>query len=368
MMKDLFANNEVNTGRQVEFDYSKGLFFLAILFIHAFQAAGGGAGADEVAYKISYMILTMTGAPIFLFVMGLGTRYREVSVGDMFRAGGRLVSYQYLNNIAIVASIVLPYFIMRNFIDMSVHKEQVSFLSELLALYINIFFLAGGIYLVIAFLKLVKTPIWLYVVLGLLINIFSPSLIGLSVGIVPVDYFLGGIFGGTVYSSFSVLNYLPYTFFGIAFGELLKRVNPEAKKRFYLICCSVGALLFSLFLILTFMKYSDFDSLYQYISTTYSQPDFMRTIANTSGVIMLAGVLYFLSGMIAKCGFINRALLYYSKHISKYYAVHFTLLFLVYGFNGYKPFGFWGCVVLFLFSIPYCDLVVRTYNRLITAQ
>ena len=37
----MFAKTDINTGRQVELDYMKGLFVPMILFIHAFQMLGG---------------------------------------------------------------------------------------------------------------------------------------------------------------------------------------------------------------------------------------------------------------------------------------------------------------------------------------
>jgi hypothetical protein len=365
-VKGLFADKEVNTGRQVEFDYSKGLFLFAILFIHAFQVAGRDAGMNDEAYKIIYMILSMTGAPIFMFVMGLGTRYRSATPLEMVHTGGRLLFYQYLSNVAWVASIMLPYFILRMFTDISAATEEVRFLSDVFIIYINIFFLAGGIYLVLALCCKLKTPVWFYVVLGLVINIFSPKLIGLNTGFASIDYILGGIFGGTPYASFSVLNYLPYTFFGIAFGELLKRVTD--KKRFYAFVFLFSTVILTVFVVWVFSNHRDFNSLYQYMGRTYTEPDFMRTLANTSAVAMTAGVLFFLSNIIAKLGFLHRLLLYYSKHISKYYAVHMTFFFLAFGFIGYKPVSFWGCVVLFVLSIFYCDAIVRFYNRLLVKQ
>ena len=357
----MFSDKEINTGRQIEFDYAKGLFLLAILLIHSFQIAGRGAGSETEAFKIIYMIGVMTGAPIFMFVMGLGTRYRKAEAGEMLRSGGRLILYQYLNNIAHIVSIIMPYFVMQIFVDMSAHKEEVIETSKLFALYINIFFLAGGIYFVLSLLKKFKTPIWIYVALGLSINIFSPMLIGLNTGIAPVDYILGGIFGGMQYASFSILNYLPYAFFGIAFGELLKRVVD--KKRFYVIVCSCSTFIIALFFFWVFWKYPGFDSFYSYIDRTYTEPDFMRTIANTSAVAMLAGILFFVSDIITKCGVLHRLLMYYSKHISKYYAIHPTFFFLAYGFNGFSGFGFWGCTVLFVLGMFYTDVIVRLYNR-----
>lgn len=356
----IISSEEVNTGRQTEFDYLKGLFLFAIFFIHAFQVAGSGAGTEAAAYKIIYLLGSMTGAAIFIFVMGLGTRYSKAGAGDMVRSGGRLFLYQYLNNIAYVVSGALPYFVLGIFMDMSAATEEVAASSVVFLLYINIFFLAGGIYLVLALLKKLKAPVLLYVALGLVINVFSPSLIGLQTGYAVPDYILGGIFGGTVYASFSILNYLPYAFFGVAFGELLKRAKD--KKRFYVIVCWVSAFLLALFSLWLFNKYPTFDSVYEYISRTYTKPDFMRTIANTSAVILIAGIAFFVTEGIDKTGYINRKIMYFSKHISKYYAIHPTFFLLAYGFNSFNSFGFWGCTVLFAACIFYTDALVRLYN------
>ena len=366
MFGNLFSDKEVNTGRQIEFDYSKGLFLFAILFIHAFQVAGGGGGTNHTAYKTAFMILSLTGAPIFLFVLGLGTRYRSASTSAMAQTSMRLFVYQYLNNLADLAAVTLPFFLLSLFKDMSASTERVRFFADVNIIYINIFFLAGGIYLVLTLLSKLKTPVWLYAVLGIIINIFSPGLIGINTGFASVDYILGGIFGGPPYASFSILNYLPYTFFGIVFAELLKRVTD--KKRFYAISCSIAAVFLTAFLIWAFKKYSGFDSLYRYLGRTYTQPDFFRTIANTSAVVILAGVLYFLSSGIEKLKSVHSLLLYCSKHISKFYAVHGTFFFLAYGFFGYKPFSFWGCIVLFVLNIFYCNILVRSYNWLMERQ
>ncbi|MCL1853528.1 MAG: hypothetical protein FWF88_10965 [Peptococcaceae bacterium] len=362
----LFADSAVNMDRQIEFDYLKGWLWFVILFIHAFQITGVGAGIETTAYKTIFSIVSMTGAPVFLFVLGMGTRYSQVGTARMLRSGGKLFSFQYLSNIAFVASLLIPFFVMSFFVDMSERVEIVtgatmSQVAVMQLLYMNIFFLAGGIYMVLALLRKLKTPVWLYVALGVVINIFSPMLIGLSTGFMPVDYVLGGIFGGPPFASFSILNYLPYAFFGVAFGELLKRVTD--KKRFYVLCCALSAVLLAMFSVWTFWHHAGFTEVYQYISTTYTKPDIMRTVANTAGVIITAGIMFFLSGIIAKCGAVHRQLLYYSKHISKYYAVHLSFFGLVYGFHSFYSFGLWGCLVLFVLSVFYSDTIVRLYNH-----
>ena len=82
----MFAKTEVNTGRQVEFDYLKALFIPMILLIHAFQVLGGDT-FPVPAYRITYMVATMTGSAIFLFVMGLGSTYSRRTEKQLAKDG-----------------------------------------------------------------------------------------------------------------------------------------------------------------------------------------------------------------------------------------------------------------------------------------
>lgn len=294
--------------------------------------------------------------------MGLGSRYSRASIGDMVRSGGRLFGYQYLNNIAYFVSAILPLLILQLFTDMSEAGDMVSKNSELYLFYINIFFLSGGIYLILALMRWLKTPIWLYAALGIGINAVSPMLVGLHTGYHLIDYVLGGFFGGSPYASFSILNYLPYALLGVVFGEVLKRVAD--KKRFYIIVGCVSLSIVMLFCFWVFKKYPSFDSLYEYIRVTYIQPDFIRTIANTASVLLLSGLLYFAKDSIAKCAPVKNQLLYFNKHVSKYYAIHPTFFLLAWGFHLYKPFGFAGCCVLFVLCLAYTEALVRLYNNM----
>lgn len=359
-MSTLFAERDVNTGRQLEFDYSKGIFLFLILFVHAFQIAGAGAGAVTAAYRAVYMAASMTGASIFIFVMGLGSRYSRAGVSDMVRSGLKLFAYQYLNNIGYAASILLPYAVFRLVGNASVEDQMP--LVKLYLTYLNIFSLAGGIYLVLALLRKLHAPVWLHVALGLVINLFSPKLVGLETGVLGVDYLLGYLFGGPRYASFSLLNYLPYALLGVGFGAALRRAAD--KRSFYRFACILSGAVLALFCAWLLIRHPSFELAYDYIRRTYTKPDFLRTLANTASVILLAGALYFATGAIQRREALNRNLLYYSKHISKYYAVHPLVCYLVFGAFAFKPFGFWGCVALFLFEIAATDVVVRLYNRL----
>ena len=59
-----------------------------------------------------------------------------------------------------------------------------------------------------------------------------------------------------------------------------------------------------------------------------------------------------------------RQILYYSEHISKYYALHITVYFLALGINGYEGFRSYQCWLLALLSIVVTEMMVRGYNML----
>ena len=97
-MNTIFSQEETNTGRQREFDYLKGIFMLFIYLIHAFQATM--SPEDPI----------IQGIYIFIFVMGVGTVYsKNASPAEFVKGGVRMIAYQYLNNLAYVAALLLPY-------------------------------------------------------------------------------------------------------------------------------------------------------------------------------------------------------------------------------------------------------------------
>ena len=67
-----FDKNEVNTGRQIEFDYMKGIFMVLIYLIHVFQ---GTLSKESIVASSAYIFNSMLGAAMFIFIMGFGTAY-----------------------------------------------------------------------------------------------------------------------------------------------------------------------------------------------------------------------------------------------------------------------------------------------------
>lgn len=124
-----------------------------------------------------------------------------------------------------------------------------------------------------------------------------------------------------------------------------------------------------------FGKYgSDISEMRAVLGAAYTQPDFWHMAASMAHILVFAAVFFFLEKIGRKDGKTSepknpaaRQLLYYSRHISKYYALHVIVYFIAFGINGYEGFRSYQCWLLALLSIIVTELMVRGYNRAIGA-
>lgn len=365
-MKNIISSAEVNIGRQDEFDYLKGIFMLFIFLIHAFQATM----SDESSFVSGiYMFATMSGAAIFIFVMGFGTAYsKKAAAGDLGKNGVRMILYQYLNNLLYIAALSLPYpFIASSLSEAGLENFKLS--VWIYFQYTNIFFITGVIYLVLAVLKKLGLPTIGYLCLGILMGLIAPFLYGTPVDVPVLGYIVTLLIGDAMFVSFTPLYFLSYALIGVAAGKLYRRLAD--KRAFYrrmLPACSAVA---AAWWLLIFYKYgSDFSSLRSDMGQGYVHPDLWRVVASLAHIFVFAAIIYFICNRDKKdhaaTGTKNRIagqILYYSRHISKYYALHIVTYFVAFGFHGYLGFSSWQCWLLMLLSMIVTEIMVRLINR-----
>lgn len=367
MWSKVFAQDEVNTGRQREFDYLKGIFMLFIFLIHAFQAT---LSEEDAIVRGIYMFATMSGAAIFIFVMGMGTVYsRSATPKGLAGSGVRMVLYQYLNNIAYVAALLLPYPLVRGKLS-DPGMENFRFLLEIYIQYTNIFFITGIIYLVLALLKKLNLNAVWYAAMGVAVGAAAPFLYGKSVNVPVLGYVIRLLIGEADYVSFTPLYFLSYALFGAAFGKCLRHVRDKAG--FYRMLAVPSVLVVLVWWVLIFGKYgSDIAQMRAVLGDAYTQPDLWHVAASAAHILVFAIIIFFLERACTKDGRTGkpanpaaRQLLYYSSHISKYYALHVPVFFVAFGINGYENFQSYQCWLLALLSIVVTELMVRGYNAL----
>lgn len=366
-MNTIFSKEAVNTGRQREFDYLKGLFMLFIYLIHAFQAT---LSPEDSIIQGIYIFATMSGAAIFIFVMGMGTVYsKNASPAEFVKSGVRMIVYQYLNNLAYVAALLLPYPFVSGKLSQT-GGENFKFLIEIYIQYTNIFFITGIIYLVLALLKKLNMKIAGYAVIGAAFSIAAPFLCGMPVDVPVIGYIVKLLIGEADFVSFTPLYFLSYALFGIVFGEILRHVKDKA--RFYKALAVPSIVVVLVWWALNFAKYGlDLPEMFAAFSNSYTHPSFWHVAASVAHIFIFAIIFFMLGEARRKDGKpdepgnpVAKQLLYYSRHISKYYALHVTVYFVVLGLHGYEGFQSYQCWLLALLSIVVTEFMVRGYNYL----
>ena len=367
MLNTIFSQEEVNTGRQREFDYLKGIFMLFIYLIHAFQAT---LSPEDSAVRWIYMFATMSGAAIFIFVMGIGTVYgKNATPAEFVKSGIRMVVYQYLNNIAYVAALLIPYpFVCGKMAETGM--ENFRFLIKIYIQYTNIFFITGMIYLVMALFKKLNVKTLWYVIIGITVSIAAPFLYGTPVNVPVLGYLMKLLIGDADFVSFTPLYFLSYALFGVAFGKIIRHVKD--KEGFYRMFTIPGVAVVLIWWVLAFRKYSpDIAEMQSALSDAYTHPDFWHVLASMAHIFVFAAIFFFIDKKCRKDGRtggpenpVARQLLYYSRHISKYYALHVIVYFVALGLNGYECFRSYQCWLLALLSMIVTEFMVRGLEHL----
>ena len=359
----MFADKDVNTGRQIEFDYMKGLFIPMILLIHSFQMMGG-ASLLVPAYKALYILATLTGSAIFLFVLGLGSTYSRRTNAQLVHDGLKLLVYELIWN---VLALGLPMVIgqaLRSLLGMETAWELTWERMPMMIEYINIFFIAGVSYLLLALLRLIQTPTWAYFALSVLMMIVNPHLFmdGKTTGNAVLDYVLTLFAGGRPAVSLCCLAHIPYVLLGVGFGRVLRRTTNKAK--LYGLIAVPAALVVAVYALRALSVNDGLDALYAYSGTGYKYPDMLRAMANCSCVLLTVAVLYALRNRIAAVKPLHRVLMHLNKKNTPYYAVHPFWYGLISALMLFKPLPATFCLLMTPVVWALCFMTIRCWERL----
>ena len=360
----MFASEEINTGRQIEFDYMKGLFIPMILLIHAFQMLGGAASLVP-AYKITYIIATMTGSAIFMFVLGLGSAYSRRTNRQLVKDGLKMLLYQLIWNVLALGLPMVIGQLLRGLFGLETAWETTWERMPMMIEYINVFFIAGVNYLLLALLRQIKVPTWAYFVIALAFIFVNPLLYmnGKSTGIAALDYVLTMFAGGRPAVSLCCLAHIPYVTLGAGFGRVLRRTLD--KGRLYKIIAIPAAAILIAYFIYAIHANDGLDQLYAFGGAGYKHPGPLRALANCSCVMLMAGALYALRNRIIALNPLHTLLMHLNKQTTPYYAVHPFYYGLLSALALYAPFGAAACAGLTLVVWGLCFLTIRIWNRLL---
>ena len=230
----ILREKEVNVGRQRELDLVKGFLMIMIIFIHSFQTIGNMEAVTSNAHMVLFTLFMPTGACLYLFAMGFGSVFtRHSKPEDMVKNGVKLLLYQGLSNLCYAAAIVISFGI-RNLIagESAVGREAYAENLYATLTFVNIFFISGMCYLVLAIYRKLGVSLRGYIISAIIVAIISPFAKLLVSDNSAINWILDMTFGGKGETSFCFFPYLSYVFLGYVFGKILRRIPENEKGNF----------------------------------------------------------------------------------------------------------------------------------------
>ena len=364
-MKNMISlkDQEVNVGRQRELDLVKGFLMIMIVFIHSFQTIAGAEAAESSVHKIIFALFMPTGACLYLFTMGFGSAFtRHSQPKDMVKNGVKLLFYQGLSNLC-YAAIMTICFNIRNSITGEAAGSRELYNANLYSMltFVNIFFIAGMCYLVLAIYRKLNVKLSGYIISTVIVGIISPFT-GLLVSDNPaLNWILDMTFGGKGETSFCFFPYLSYVFLGYVFGKVIRRVPENEKGNFYkksgVVCGTVAVVWFICCIVL----HPGIEGFFNYMIGQYRVPGLAKVTGSFCSIILVFAIAFWIMPIMEKWKFGYNKLCYFSKQISKMYAVHIGVYWVIGGFAAFYEFGVKGCLILSVIVLIATDLIVQGY-------
>lgn len=352
-MTNFQTKPQVNTGRQVEMDVLKGSFIFLIFIVHSFQLLGNAEALDSVAYKGIFSVGMFTGASLFLFFMGFGLAYsRKQETKALAFSGIKWIGYQFLSNACNMVLLLIPLAIyaITGILtpDMTLALKS---LTPYIIFMLNIFFITGVIQLLMAFLRYVKLPLYGYLVVAFIVAGTSPFLAQLTSSNEILSALIKIAFaaGGTV--SFAFWPYISFTAIGYFFACYFRTC--EDKSIFYKKTFKITIPISVLYIIWVLIAHPGLTPTFEYLHLQYMYPDILKCIATTAIILSTAGIVYFVLQRVEKSEKYSKKVFaiihFFSKHISKLYAVHIAVYFFIFALLRYATSGTTVCLIL---SVP----------------
>jgi len=227
-MRELLADEPVNTGRQLDIDIAKAEMVLMLPFIHCIIECTSDEGlCNGVPYLFDSIIGGPFSAPMYLFAMGMCFVYSRKNTPELwFRRGITLIGVFYLSN---TCRFLIPYLI-----GYKISGDKEHFLDPLLYRWL------GNDVLLFAGLAIITIAVFKY------FNLSEKAMIGIAavmtvsatlIGDVDTHSMFGNIFlgyfvgtddaTGYVISDFPLLTWLIFPVAGYAFGKIHRRVKDK---------------------------------------------------------------------------------------------------------------------------------------------
>ena len=185
---------------------------------------------------------------------------------------------------------------------------------------------------------------------------------GKTTGNEVADYILTTFAGGRDAVSLTFIALLPHALLGVGFGKCLRRT--ENKGKLYGVLAIPLVLIVVGYFAYALITYPDLTELYHYADVGYVYPGVLRAFANASSVILLAGFLYAISNIIAKCKPLHSFIMQFCRNNTPYYAIHPFYFCGILATAAYMPFSAGFCTAAAALVGVLCYATILLWRRM----
>ncbi len=354
-MNNMFSDQRINSGRQVELDLAKCLAIFFMIFLHCFFVTVGfhNTISKPMARIIGQLLGGPFAAPVFMFSMGVGMVYsRNQEPVYMVKRGIKLMLLGLVVN---VGEFLLPHFLAGKLLG---KWDIFPIAGGLLLFCIDILAFAGMAFILIGVLKKLNVSTRGMVIIALILSIAGSFLrfhdFGSNVPNLIAGYFIGSAGG---FTAFPLSNWFIFPAVGLLFGEYYIRCNNKKK----LLCLwPLGLVISVVYFVTSWFRPEGFlsETHHYYFMTTI---DAMFCLMCIYGVL---GLCYVASGFLP-----DGALEFFSKtsgnlnalYVIQWYLIPLTYIFIVF-FKRDIVFGDLSLIIIGLLEITAATALAAWYK------
>ena len=319
MTSKVFNIEPLNKGRQNEFDWAKSFTILVMVVVHVYEMMGSiDPETTPLSGPFRFILEFLagpTGAPLFMFSMGLGLIYsRNTTPKKMAIRGTKLLRNGYLlsffkGTLPLLIGVYL-------FGVTSQYGVADSFFG------VSILQFAGMAFFVIALMKLARFSLPIMLAISL-----ATSILGTYLQAIPVPkwpgYFLGLLYVTNDTVSFPLMTWLFYPVAGMIFATALQHVTD--KNRFYRYCFLIGAAGTALTCVVYKLAGLNLLTYFQLYERTFYHQTILHYIF-TSFVILLAMSVYYLLSELVRAKAVTTLVSFLGKNLDVIYIVQWIVI------------------------------------------
>ena len=228
-MLNLFSDEKVNTGRQVELDIAKALSIIFMIFLHVLMVVKGFNYSLSPAYDfiISNVLGRPCAAPVFMFCMGVGIVYSRHSQWNVMIRRGIIL---YLTGIVLkVFEFIMPGFISGTLLG---RWDIFPMAGGLLLFCVDILAFAGLAFVTMGILKKFEVSNKWMIVIAVAMSLIGTFTRGFDFGIPILNLFFANFIGSAGgFGAFPLFNWFIFPTAGLIWGQYFIRATD--KRRFF---------------------------------------------------------------------------------------------------------------------------------------